>query len=229
LRSLQSRQSLQLLQSPQSPQSLQLLQSSQSLQLLQSLQSPEFLKSPQSLHSFSVMVFAVADVSSGTPLSWKATATRPGVFVMDMQKMDEVHALANHIRAFKQTPIPPTLTSTFMSSPQTSTFMPSSEMFVSRHASQTPRFMSSILTVISIHQGSNWGWEVDPAMRRLAHYLIDMAGVDLIHGHSSHHFRPIEVYRGKLVLFGCSDLLSDYEVITPDPLQAQYLPHVHMA
>jgi Bacterial capsule synthesis protein PGA_cap len=34
---------------------------------------------------------------------------------------------------------------------------------------------------------------------RFAHRLID-GGVDVIHGHSSHHPRPIEVYRGKLIL-----------------------------
>jgi poly-gamma-glutamate capsule biosynthesis protein CapA/YwtB (metallophosphatase superfamily) len=44
--------------------------------------------------------------------------------------------------------------------------------------------------------------------------LVDRAGVDVIHGHSSHHVKGIEVYRGKLVLYGCGDLLNDYEGIT---------------
>ena len=48
---------------------------------------------------------------------------------------------------------------------------------------------------------------------RFARRLID-GGVDLIHGHSSHHPRPIEVYRGKLVLYGCGDCIDDYEGIT---------------
>ena len=34
-----------------------------------------------------------------------------------------------------------------------------------------------------------------------------------MHGHSSHHPRPIEVYRGKLILYGCGDLVDDYEGI----------------
>ena len=38
--------------------------------------------------------------------------------------------------------------------------------------------------------------------------------VDLLHGHSSHHPRPIEVYRGKLILYGCGDTVNDYEGIT---------------
>jgi len=42
-----------------------------------------------------------------------------------------------------------------------------------------------------------------------ARRLID-GGVDLIHGHSSHHPRPVEVYRGKLVVYGCGDFIDDY-------------------
>ncbi len=34
-----------------------------------------------------------------------------------------------------------------------------------------------------------------------------------MHGHFSHHPRPIEVYRGRLVLSGCGDLVNDYEGI----------------
>jgi poly-gamma-glutamate capsule biosynthesis protein CapA/YwtB (metallophosphatase superfamily) len=42
--------------------------------------------------------------------------------------------------------------------------------------------------------------------------LID-AGVDVVHGHSSHHPRPIEIYRGKPILYGCGDVIDDYEGI----------------
>ncbi len=68
------------------------------------------------------------------------------------------------------------------------------------------------LAIVSIHWGSNWGYEVPDEQVRFAHRLID-AGVDLVHGHSSHHPRPLEVYRGKLILYGCGDFLSDYEGI----------------
>jgi poly-gamma-glutamate synthesis protein (capsule biosynthesis protein) len=68
------------------------------------------------------------------------------------------------------------------------------------------------LAVVSIHWGSNWGYEVHPDEARFARRLID-GGVDLIHGHSSHHPRPIEIYRGKLILFGCGDCIDDYEGI----------------
>jgi poly-gamma-glutamate synthesis protein (capsule biosynthesis protein) len=34
-----------------------------------------------------------------------------------------------------------------------------------------------------------------------------------VHGHSSHHPRPIEIYRGKPILYGCGDVIDDYEGI----------------
>jgi poly-gamma-glutamate synthesis protein (capsule biosynthesis protein) len=68
------------------------------------------------------------------------------------------------------------------------------------------------LVVVSVHWGSNWGYGVPDEQRRFAHRLVD-AGVHVVHGHSSHHPRPAEVYRGGLVLYGCGDLVNDYEGI----------------
>lgn len=67
--------------------------------------------------------------------------------------------------------------------------------------------------VLSIHWGSNWGYAVPPEQTAFAREVIDRAGVDLVHGHSSHHPRAVEVYRGRLILYGCGDLLNDYEGI----------------
>ena len=69
------------------------------------------------------------------------------------------------------------------------------------------------LIVVSIHWGSNWGYEVPEEQRSFAHALIDAGACDLLHGHSSHHPRPLEVYKGKLVLYGCGDFITDYEGI----------------
>lgn len=68
------------------------------------------------------------------------------------------------------------------------------------------------IAVVSVHWGSNWGYAVAAEQVRFAHRLID-GGVDVVHGHSSHHPRPIEVYRGRLILYGCGDLINDYEGI----------------
>ncbi len=69
------------------------------------------------------------------------------------------------------------------------------------------------IVVASIHWGSNWGYQIPQGQTDFAHRLIDEAGVDIIHGHSSHHVKGIEVYRQKLVLYGCGDFLNDYEGI----------------
>lgn len=69
------------------------------------------------------------------------------------------------------------------------------------------------LVVASLHWGGNWGYAVSAAKQEFAHELIDRAGVDLVHGHSSHHPKGIEVHRGKAILYGCGDLINDYEGI----------------
>jgi poly-gamma-glutamate capsule biosynthesis protein CapA/YwtB (metallophosphatase superfamily) len=68
------------------------------------------------------------------------------------------------------------------------------------------------VVVVSIHWGSNWGYEVAEDRVRFAHELVG-GGVDVVHGHSSHHPRPVEVHQDKLILYGCGDLIDDYEGI----------------
>jgi len=70
------------------------------------------------------------------------------------------------------------------------------------------------IVVASIHWGSNWGYGIPREQRVFSHRLIDEAGVDIIHGHSSHHVKAIEVYKDKLILYGCGDFLNDYEGIS---------------
>lgn len=69
------------------------------------------------------------------------------------------------------------------------------------------------VAVASVHWGSNWGYGVGRDEVLFAHALID-GGVDVVHGHSSHHPRPLELYRDGLVLYGCGDFVDDYEGIT---------------
>ena len=69
------------------------------------------------------------------------------------------------------------------------------------------------VVVASIHWGGNWGYEISREESRFAHGLIDQAAVDIVHGHSSHHAKAIEVYRSKPILYGCGDFLNDYEGI----------------
>jgi poly-gamma-glutamate synthesis protein (capsule biosynthesis protein) len=70
------------------------------------------------------------------------------------------------------------------------------------------------IVVVSVHSGGNWGYHVPQEEIDFAHRLIDEAGVDIIHGHSSHHVKGIEVYQDRLILYGCGDFLNDYEGIS---------------
>jgi len=69
------------------------------------------------------------------------------------------------------------------------------------------------VVVVSLHWGGNWGFGIPDEQRRFARALVDRAGVDVVHGHSSHHVKGIEVHRDRLLLYGCGDFLNDYEGI----------------
>lgn len=85
---------------------------------------------------------------------------------------------------------------------------------VARIADQVARLRQpGDVVIVSIHWGPNWGYEIPDEQRRFAHAVIDQAGVSIVHGHSSHHPKAIEVYRNRLILYGCGDFLNDYEGI----------------
>lgn len=68
------------------------------------------------------------------------------------------------------------------------------------------------LVLVSLHWGGNWGYAIPDDHVAFARALID-GGVDVVHGHSSHHPMGIEIYQNRPVLYGCGDLLNDYEGI----------------
>ena len=69
------------------------------------------------------------------------------------------------------------------------------------------------VVIASMHWGRNWGYEIPREHQAFAHRLIDAGAVDLVHGHSSHHPLAIEVYRDRVIFYGCGDFLNDYEGI----------------
>ena len=69
------------------------------------------------------------------------------------------------------------------------------------------------IVVASIHWGGNLGYKIPPEHIQFAHKLIDSADVNIIHGHSSHHAKGIEIYEDKPIIYGCGDFLNDYEGI----------------
>ncbi|MUP46599.1 CapA family protein [Gramella sp. BOM4] len=73
---------------------------------------------------------------------------------------------------------------------------------------------SGDIIIFSVHWGGNWGYMIPEEHRNFAQFLIDQAKVDLVFGHSSHHPKPLEVYKNKLILYGAGDLINDYEGIS---------------
>ena len=139
----------------------------------------------------SVVVLGFGTPTSGIPPAWAATATRPGVNLLQDLSKDTIRSVRGQIERLKGT---------------------------------------GHVVVVSIHWGNNWGYEVPDAHVEFAHHLVD-AGADIVHGHSSHHVRPIEIYGNRLVLYGCGDFISDYEGISGyetfrDDLSVMYLPSV---
>ncbi len=89
------------------------------------------------------------------------------------------------------------------------------------------------VVLASIHWGGNWGYEIPDEQSAFAHWLMDSSNVDIVHGHSSHHVKGIEVHRGKLILHGCGDFIDDYEGITGyeefrDDLVLMYFPTIRI-
>ncbi len=69
------------------------------------------------------------------------------------------------------------------------------------------------LLVLSIHWGANWGYEVGAEERSFAHLLVEELGFHVVHGHSSHHPKGVELWKNAVILYGCGDFLNDYEGI----------------
>lgn len=87
----------------------------------------------------------------------------------------------------------------------------------------------SDLVIFTVHWGGNWGYEIPDRQRNFARTLIDEGAVDLVHGHSSHHAKAIEVHKDRPILYGSGDLITDYEGIRSrddfrDDLGLMYFP-----
>ena len=87
------------------------------------------------------------------------------------------------------------------------------------------------VVIASIHWGGNWGYKISASQIEFAHQLIDYAQVDVIHGHSSHHVQGLEIYRDRVIIYGCGDFIDDYEGISGyevfrDDLGLMYFVHL---
>jgi poly-gamma-glutamate synthesis protein (capsule biosynthesis protein) len=137
----------------------------------------------------SVIIFNYADVSSGVPIWWKAEKNKAGL------------SLITDKREFEYG----------LTFPQINTDYNTDENgLYPRLSALYPR---SSVVIFSIHWGPNWGYEISEEERNFAHRLIDEANIDIVFGHSSHHFKGIETYKGRLIIYGAGDFINDYEGI----------------
>ncbi len=67
------------------------------------------------------------------------------------------------------------------------------------------------ILILTMHWGPNMVEVPSEDFRKFAHEAVD-AGVDIFHGHSSHLFQGIEVYRKKVILYDAGDFIDDYDV-----------------
>lgn len=70
------------------------------------------------------------------------------------------------------------------------------------------------IVIMTIHWGPNMQQRPSQEFIEFAHNCID-AGVDIIHGHSSHVFQGIEVYKNKVIMYDTGDFIDDYAI---DPI-----------
>lgn len=130
-----------------------------------------------------VQVFAVASGCSGTPIAWWASDDTSGLVGIPALVSNE--AVTDALEIVKR-------------------------------ATDSYPCAGRKLRILSIHMGPNWALKGEDAMdiacrRDFVHKVIDSCGVDIIYGHSSHHMRGMEVYKGKLILYGAGDIINDYE------------------
>lgn len=77
------------------------------------------------------------------------------------------------------------------------------------------------LVIMSLHWGGNFGFDLGEAHQEFARALIDNAQVDIVYGHSAHHIKGVEVYKGKLIAYGCADFITDFEGMSLEGLGSE--------
>lgn len=163
-----------------------------------------------------VLIFAFATPSSGVPANWAVVGHRPGI--NRVQRLDG-DAVSSTLATFRKWKILPRLDADVVSS----------TVATIRKWKQP-----GDIAVVSLHWGGNWGYKIPAGQQAFARGLIDEAAADVIWGHSSHHAKAIEVYGGKLILYGCGDFINDYEGIRGyeeyrDDLVLMYFPSLRIS
>jgi poly-gamma-glutamate capsule biosynthesis protein CapA/YwtB (metallophosphatase superfamily) len=147
-----------------------------------------------------VIIFNYADVSSGVPIWWKAEKNKVGV------------NLVTDKRGFEHGLTPPQINADYNTDAR-GYLIDEIGSGITNDQRSSAFYPRSSVVIFSIHWGPNWGYEITKEQKNFAHRLIDKANVDLIFGHSSHHFKGIETYKNKIIIYGAGDFINDYEGI----------------
>jgi poly-gamma-glutamate capsule biosynthesis protein CapA/YwtB (metallophosphatase superfamily) len=67
------------------------------------------------------------------------------------------------------------------------------------------------ILILSIHWGQNYKNGIDDKYQKFAKKVIN-AGIDIIHGHSSHHIKCIRTNGKKIIIYGNGDFINDYAI-----------------
>ncbi|TMW65002.1 hypothetical protein Poli38472_009169 [Pythium oligandrum] len=136
-----------------------------------------------------VSVIAVTTECAGTPYDWNATAKRSGMICLPaILSAHSVDRAMNQITEILR-----------------------------MNGLLPPRHPEEDFVVLSVHWGPNWAYRYRDDLdyqryrQQLAHRIVHELGVELIYGHSSHHIRGLEIFEGKLIIYGAGDLVNDYE------------------
>jgi poly-gamma-glutamate capsule biosynthesis protein CapA/YwtB (metallophosphatase superfamily) len=133
-------------------------------------------------------------------------ATRPSILCLpanDANRSYEIHvwAAADHPHDWAKVP-------TFHFIDYTQATRDRLQKLLNRPTGRRPA-----LKVFSVHWGPNYSWQPADKIRELAYFLVNSCGIDIVHGHSSHHVQGVEKYKGKLIIYGCGDFVDDYALV----------------
>lgn len=67
------------------------------------------------------------------------------------------------------------------------------------------------LLILSIHWGPNYIYGIKEKYETFANNVLN-SGVDIIHGHSSHHVKCVTQKNNKVVIYGMGDFINDYAI-----------------
>ena len=83
------------------------------------------------------------------------------------------------------------------------------------------------IVVVSCHYGKEFSFTPSKFQRSISHFAID-CGADIVLGHHPHVIQPIEIYKGKIIMYSLGNFLFDYNLYGI-PLPEDLLFHTRLS